>query len=57
MNKSIEAYNEVKPNFPPKIQTIWNDCGTYITSSEHEQAAKEIEFFVKTLIEKGWLWE
>ena len=43
--------NEIKPKFPPKVQAIWNDCGTHVTSMEAEQGAKEIEFFVEKLIE------
>lgn len=42
---------EIKPKFPPKVQQIWDDCGTHVTSLEHEQGAKEIEFFVEKLIE------
>ena len=49
--KSIEALNEVKPKFPPKVQAIWNDCGTHVTSMESNIAAKEIEFFVEKLVE------
>ena len=41
---------EIKPKFPPKVQQIWDDCCTYITSLEHEQGAKEIEFFVEVLL-------
>lgn len=47
----IEALTEIKPKFPPKVQQIWDDCGTYVTSLEHEQGAKEIEFFVEALLE------
>lgn len=42
---------EIKPKFPPKVQQIWDDCGTHVTSLESEQGAKEIEFFVEKLIE------
>ena len=47
----IEALTEIKPKFPPKIQQIWDDCGTHVTSLEHEQGDKEIEFFVEALLE------
>ena len=47
----LEFTNEIKPKFPPKVQAIWNDCGTHVTSMEYEQGAKEIEFFVEKLIE------
>ena len=42
--------NEIKPKFPPKVQAIWDACGTHVTSMEAEQGAKEIEFFVETLL-------
>lgn len=42
---------EIKPKFPLKVQQIWDDCGTHVTSMEAEQGAKEIEFFVEKLIE------
>lgn len=42
--------NEIKPKFPPKVQAIWDSCGTHVTSIEAEQGAKEIEFFVETLL-------
>lgn len=42
---------EIKPKFPPKVQQIWDDCGTHVTSLEAEQGAKEIEFFVEALLE------
>lgn len=42
---------EIKPKFPPKVQQIWDDCGTHVTSMETEQGAKEIEFFVEALLE------
>lgn len=48
----LEALTEIKPKFPPKVQQIWDDCGTFVTSLEHEQGAKEIEFFVQTLLKK-----
>ena len=48
---TLEALTEIKPKFPPKVQQIWDDCGTHVTSLEHEQGAKEIEFFVEKLIE------
>lgn len=41
---------EIKPKFPPKVQQIWDDCGTHVTSLEAEQGAKEIEFFVEALL-------
>ena len=47
----IEALTEIKPNLPPKVQQIWDDCGTHVTSLEHEQGDKEIEFFVEALLE------
>jgi hypothetical protein len=47
----LEALTEIKPKFPPKVQQIWDDCGTYVTSMEAEQGAKEIEFFVEALLE------
>lgn len=47
----IEALTEIKPKFPPKVQQIWDDCGTYVTFLEHEQGAREIEFFVEALLE------
>ena len=47
---SLVCMNEIKPNFPPKVQQIWDDCGTHVTSMEAEQGAKEIEFFVQTLL-------
>lgn len=47
---SIVCMNEIKPNFPSKIKEIWDACGTHVTSLEHEQGAKEIEFFVEKLI-------
>ena len=48
---SLVCMNEIKPKFPPKVQAIWDDCGTHVTSMEAEQGAKEIEFFVESLIE------
>ena len=39
----LEFTNEIKPKFPPKVQQIWDDCGTHVTSMEAEQGAKEIE--------------
>ena len=42
---------EIKPKFSPKVQAIWDDCGTHVTSMEAEQGAKEIEFFVEKLLE------
>ena len=48
---SLVCTNEIKPKFPPKVQQIWNDCRTYVTSMEAEQGAKEIEFFVEALLE------
>ncbi len=48
---SFACTNEIKPKFPPKVQAIWNDCGTHVTSMEYEQGAKESEFFVEKLIE------
>ena len=47
----LVCMNELKPKFPPKVQAIWDDCGTHVTSMEAEQGAKEIEFFVEKLIE------
>ena len=47
---TLEALTEIKPKFPPKVQQIWDDCGTFVTSLEHEQGAKEIEFFVDALL-------
>ena len=47
---SLVCMNEIKPKFPPKVQAIWEDCGTHVTSMEAEQGAKEIEFFVQTLL-------
>ena len=47
---SLVCTNEIKPKFPPKVQAIWDDCGTHVTSMEAEQGAKEIEFFVENLI-------
>ena len=47
---SFACTNEIKPKFPPKVQAIWDDCGTHLTSMEAEQGAKEIEFFVQTLL-------
>ena len=46
----LEFTNEIKPKFPPKVQQIWDDCGTHVASVEAEQGAKEIEFFVENLI-------
>ena len=43
--------NEIKPKFPPKVQAIWDECGTFVTSMEAEQGAKEIEFFVERMIQ------
>ena len=48
---SFACTNEIKPKFPPKVQVIWDYCGTHVTSMEAEQGAKEIEFFVESLIE------
>ena len=48
---SREALTEIKPKFPPKVQQIWDDCSTFVTSLEAEQGAKEIEFFVEALLE------
>ena len=48
---SLVCTNEIKPKFPPKVQAIWDDCGTHVTSMEAEQGAKEIEFFVEKLLE------
>lgn len=47
----LEFTNEIKPKFPPKVQAIWDDCGTHVISMEVEQGAKEIEFFVEKLLE------
>lgn len=47
----IEALTEIKPKFPPKVQQIWDDCGTYIESINAVVAADELEFFVEKLIE------
>ena len=47
---SFACTNEIKPKFPPKVQSIWDDCGTHLTSMEAGQGAKEIEFFVQTLL-------
>lgn len=47
---TLEALTEIKPKFPPKVQQIWKDCGTHVTSVEAEQGAKEIEFFVQKLL-------
>lgn len=47
---NLVCMNEIKPKFPPKVQQIWDDCGTHVTSMEAEQGAKEIEFFVQTLL-------
>ena len=49
--ESLVCMNEIKPKFPPKVQAIWDDCGTHVTSMEAEQGAKEIEFFVEALLE------
>ena len=46
----LEFTNEIKPKFPPKVQQIWDDCGTHVASMEAEQGAKEIEFFVEALL-------
>ena len=48
---SLICTNEIKPKFPPKVQAIWDECGTHVTSVEAEQGAKEIELFVEKLIE------
>ena len=50
-NGSFVCTNEIKPNLPPKVQAIWDDCGTHVTSINAEQGAKEIEFFVEKLLE------
>ena len=47
----IEEHNEVVPNLASKVQKIWDDCGTYVTSLEPAAAAKDIEYFVQHLIE------
>ena len=47
---NLVCMNEIKPKFPPKVQQVWNDCGTFVTSMEAEQGAKEIEFFVEALL-------
>ena len=47
---NLVCMNEIKPKFPPKVQQVWNDCGTFVTSMEAEQGAKEIEFFVGELL-------
>ena len=47
----LVCMNEIKPKFPPKVQAIWDDCRTHVTSMEAEQGAKEIEFFVEALLE------
>lgn len=49
-SSGLICIKEIKPKFPPKVQAIWNDCGTHVTSMEAEQGAKEIEFFVETLL-------
>ena len=36
----LEFTNEIKPKFPPKVQQIWDDCGTHVASMEAEQGAK-----------------
>lgn len=45
--------SEIKPKFPPRVQAIWEDCGTYIETGFHtnEASAKELEFFVDVLLE------
>lgn len=48
----IEERNEVVPNLASKVQKIWDDCGTYVTSPESAVAAKEIEYFMQCLIER-----
>lgn len=43
--------SEIKPNFAPVIQSIWDDCGTHVEGGANtEEAAKEIEFFVNELV-------
>jgi len=42
--------SEVKPKFAPRVQAIWDECGTYVDSINPEQAAGEIEYFVQELI-------
>ena len=32
----LVCMNELKPKFPPKVQAIWDDCGTHVTSMEAE---------------------
>lgn len=46
--------SEIKPKFPPRVQAIWEDCGTYIDTGFHsnESAAKELEFFVEKLLQE-----
>lgn len=48
---ALAVLNEVKPKFPPKVQAIWDDCGTHVTSMEAEIGAKELEHFVEYLID------
>jgi len=43
--------SEVKPKFAPRVQAIWDECGTYVDSINPEVAAGELEYFVQQLIQ------
>lgn len=43
--------SEVKPKFAPKVQAVWESCGTYVDHPDPEAASEEIEYFVEVLIE------
>jgi len=42
--------SEVKPKFAPRVQAIWDDCGTYVDSINPDVAVGEIEFFINELL-------
>lgn len=44
--------SEVKPKFSPKVQAIWDECGTYVETINPDASAKELEFFVDELIKR-----
>jgi len=39
------------PTLAPAVQTVWNECGTYIESTNCSAMEGEVEFFVEKLIE------
>jgi len=42
--------SEIKPKFAPKIQELWDSCGTHLSTLNPEEAAMELQFFVNELV-------